>query len=99
MEEIYEKAVNLLEENQAVILKLELEFSKSNMKRISLLLDLSKIPMNKRKDVSTKFLEILDFDKDKLKEFCELYPNFVREYKSNDYAKKIPLLMSEKVEL
>ena len=99
MEEIYEKAVNLLKENQAVILKLELEFSKSNMKRISLLLDLSKIPMNKRKDISTKFLEILDFDKDKLKEFCELYPNFVREYKSNDYEKKIPLLMSEKVEL
>lgn len=99
MQENYEKAVNLLEENQAVILKLELEFFKNNMKRISLLLDLSKIPINKRKDISTKFLEILDFDKEKLKEFCELYPNFVREYKSNDYTKKIPLLMSEKVDL
>lgn len=99
MEEIYEKATNLLKENQAMILKLEVEFSKSNMKRISLLLDLSKIPMNKRKDISTKFLEILEFDKENLKEFCEMHPNFVRKYKSNDYAKKIPLLMSEKVEL
>ena len=99
MQENYEKAVNLLEENQAMILKLEAEFPKSNIKGISLLLDLSKIPMNKRKDISTKFLEILNFDKEKLKEFCDLYPNFVREYKSNDYAKKIPLLMSEKVEL
>ena len=72
MQDNYEKAVNLLEENQAVILKLELVYSKSNMKRISLLLDLSKIPMNKRKDISTKLLEILDFDKEKLKEFCEL---------------------------
>ena len=99
MQENYEKAVNLLKENQAVILKLEVVYSKSNMKRISLLLDLSKIPMNKRKDISTKFLEILDFGKEKLKEFCELYPNFVREYKINDYVKKIPLLMSEKVEL
>lgn len=99
MQENYEKAVNLLKENQAVILKLEVVYSKNNMKRISLLLDLSKIPMNKRKDISTKFLEILDFDKEKLKEFCELYPNFVMEYKSNDYVKKIPLLMSEKVDL
>ena len=99
MEEIYEKAINLLKENEAKILKLEIKLPRSNVKDVALFLDLSKIKMKERKGISTEFLSIFDFDKDKLKEFCKSYPELINKFTSKDYVKKIPLLMKERVML